>query len=390
MSNAINQRSPIGSFPQFFGALAADPFETFAAVGHKPPFWVESPSDVDGFWVVTRYEDALTVFMDSDAFSSLNANIPFMQLANPLIPTETDPPETQKYRNILLSSLTAKRVLAIESTMREISSATIAEFSSRGSCELISEFARVYPIKVFLKFFGLPEEHAEEFRTHANTFMHSMDGREAAWAAIQKIVEEQLRLKRENPKEDLLSAIANGVVDGRQIDMQMAVNVASTIFLGGLDTLPSNIGWMMRYLATHPDARKQLIDNPALIANAVEEFLRYFAVANPVRRAKKDLTLGGASIKADDRIYVSVSCANRDPAEFGEGVRFDREVNRHLTFANGAHRCMGSHLARHELGVAIGEFLKVIPDFHLKPDHEITYYGPILAMNSLWLEWEPK
>lgn len=388
MSKAIIQRRPVGSFPQFFGALPADPFETLASVGHKPPFWVESPSDVDGFWVVTRYEDALAILMDSESFSSLQANIPYMQLANPLVPTETDPPETQKYRNILLSSLTAKRVAALESLMKETASTTIAGFFGRGSCELISEFARVYPINVFLKFFGLPQEHAEEFRVHANTFMHSIEGREAAWLSIQTIVEEQLRLKRENPKDDLLSAIARGVIDGKPIDMQMAVNVASTVFLGGLDTLPSNIGWMLRYLATHPDARKQLIGNPGLIPNAVEEFLRYFAVANPVRRAKRDLTLGGASISADDRIYVSVSCANRDPVEFGEGVRFDREINRHLTFANGAHRCLGSHLARHELGIAISEFLKAIPEFHLKSEHEITYYGPIFAMNSLWLEWE--
>jgi cytochrome P450 len=131
-----------------------------------------------------------------------------------------------------------------------------------------------------------------------------------------------------------------------------------------------------------------LIADPTLIPGAVEEFLRMYSVANPVRRALRDINLSGATMKANDRIYVSIACANYDPTEFSDGVRFDREVNRHLAFASGPHRCLGSHLARHELGVALQEWLNVIPDFRVRAGSIQTYLGPIFSMGSLTLEWD--
>ena len=380
------RRSPVGEFPQRNGPLSYDPYEAMLAVGHKPPFWVEDPNDVDGYWVVTRYEDVLEVLSNTEFFSSLRANIPYFQMEEPLIPTETDPPDTQKVRAILMPCLTARRTAALEPLMHEISSSIIAGFRDRGQCEVVTDFARLYPIAIFLKFFGLPTDRAEEFRKHAHTFLHSPNT--DSWAAIRAIVEEQIRIKREHPADDLLSAVANGKIDGKILDLPTAVNIASTVFLGGLDTLPSNIGWMLRHLANHPDARKQLIDDPSLIPGAVEEFLRLYSVANPVRSVKKDINFHGATMKAKDRIYVSVAMANQDPHEFSDGVNFSREVNRHLAFASGPHRCLGSHLARHELGIAIEEWLKAIPDFRIQPGSQLTFQGPVFAIESLRLEWD--
>ena len=380
------RRSPVGDFPQRNGPLSYDPYEAMLAIGHKPPFWVEDPNDVDGYWVVTRYEDVLEVLSNTEFFSSLRANIPYFQMEEPLIPTETDPPDTQKVRAILMPCLTARRTAALEPLMHEISSSIIAGFRDKGQCEVVRDFARLYPIAIFLKFFGLPTDRAEEFRKHAHTFLHAPNT--DSWAAIRAIVEEQLRIKREHPADDLLSAVANGKIDGKILDLPTAVNIASTVFLGGLDTLPSNIGWMLRHLANHPDARKQLIDDPSLIPGAVEEFLRLYSVANPVRSVKKDINFHGATMKAKDRIYVSVAMANQDPHEFSDGVNFSREVNRHLAFASGPHRCLGSHLSRHELGIAIEEWLKAIPDFRIQPGSQPTFQGPVFSMDSLRLEWD--
>ena len=270
--------------------------------------------------------------------------------------------------------------------MRTVASQIIAGFKAKGRCDAVEEFARVYPILIFIEFFGLPPDRGEQFRAHAHRFLHTLEP--VAWAAIREIVKEQLERKRVLPAEDLLTAIANGKISGEPISLDTAVNVAATVFLGGLDTLPSNIGWMLRHLAIDTDLRRRLVSDRSLIPAAVEEFLRYYSVANPVRRVKRDMQFHGATMKAEDRVFVAISCANRDPSEFGQGVRLDREVNRHLTFASGPHRCLGSHIARHELGVAMDEWLRAIPDFRVQPGARPQFQGPILSMNNLELEWD--
>ena len=166
----------------------------------------------------------------------------------------------------------------------------------------------------------------------------------------------QLALKRSQPQDDLLSSIANGKVDGELIDLEDATNLASTVFLGGLDTLPSNFAWSISFLANHPEARGRIVDDPSVIPDAVEEFLRYFSVANPVRRATRDIEVGGSLIHENDRVFVAISIGDRDPGEFGDAkcVRFDRGTNRHLAFGGGPHRCLGSHLPSRTPGCPAG------------------------------------
>lgn len=373
------------------GAQPEDPFEVYARVGSVPPFWTDSPDDVDGYWVVTRYADVRAVLRDADdAFSSEDAFIPRIAMPNPMLPTQSDPPATRKYRSILLSEMTPEKVDPLEPRMRAVCADIIEAFQDRGHCDVVNDFAREYPIRVFVEFFGLPAERREEFRAHAHTFLHSPPQRPTEWAAIRAIVAEELREKRESPQDDLLSAIANGRIDDELIDMETATNIAATVFLGGLDTLPSNIAWSLRFLATHPELRQQLVADPTVIPYAVEEFLRFYSVANPVRRATKDVEVGGTLIRKDDRLFLIAGRADRDDAEFDEAgcVRFDRGVNRHLAFGAGAHRCLGSHLARHELAVALAEWHARIPEYRIPEDVELSFHGGVLAMGSLPLVWD--
>jgi cytochrome P450 len=248
----------------------------------------------------------------------------------------------------------------------------------------------VYPIRIFVEFFGLPPERREEFRHHAHTWLHSTAGKADAWANIRAIVKEQLEIKRATPQADLLSAIANGRVDGELVDLDSATNLASTVFLGGLDTLPSNIAWSLRHLARNPELRQQIVERPEIIPSAVEEFLRMFSVANPQRRAIRDVEVGGSLIRANDRVFTLVSSADRDSAEFGDAdtVRFDRPTNRHVAFGAGPHRCLGSHLARHELSVALYEWHRLIPDYRIDESRELSYYGGVFGMATLPLMWD--
>jgi len=190
----------------------------------------------------------------------------------------------------------------------------------------------------------------------------------------------------------MLSGIANGQIDGEPVESDVAINLASTVFLGGLDTLPSNIGWAFPYLAEHPDQRHQLLDDPSIAAAAAEEFLRtYPSVPRGGGLVTRDAHFHGIDLHAGDRVVALTSAANRDSAQFEEpmSVRFDRKVNRHLAFSGGAHRCLGSHLARHELEVALQEWHAAIPDYRVAPNTNFTYHGGmVFAIERLPLEWD--
>ena len=236
---------------------------------------------------------------------------------------------------------------------------------------------------------------AEEWRPVATVETrspHDIEHSGEAWSAIRAIVREQIEEKRMSPKDDLLSAIANGQIDGQLIDVDSAINLASTVFVGGLDTLPSNIGWSCRYLANHPEARQRIIGQPSVVPRVVEEFLRLWTVtAEDGRILSRDVEFKGAHMRAGDRVVICIGLANHDSAEFEDPLTadFDRKVNRHIAFAAGPHRCLGSHLARHELEVALEKCHAHIPDYRIVPDTKLVYDGGgVFAIDILPLEWE--
>lgn len=385
------QRCPIGHINlQIEPLLEHDPFAAMDEWREQPPFWCE---DHGGFWAVTRYEDCRQILQDAETFASGDAaTVPAYQLAEPLIPSFIGPPDVQKFRALVLPRLTPRRVAALEPQMREISRSLIAELKSRGSCDIIEDFGRQYPIRVFVGIFGLPAERQEEFRAHAETFLHDVEHAAEAWSRIRDILREQLEEKRKRPTDDILGAIASGEIDGAPIDMDAAINLASTVFVGGLDTLPSNIGWSFRYLAQNPAARKRIIEEPEVIPRAVEEFLRMWTVtAKDNRYATKDVTFNGVHIRKGDRVQVLIGLANHDGSEFENPltIDFDRVMNRHIAFAVGPHRCLGSHLARHELMIALEEWHAAIPDYRIPPGKDLKYHGgSVFAIDTLTLEWE--
>ena len=379
---------PTGEYIEFLGHISRDPFAALQALGNPPPFWLDDPNDVDGYWVVTRYEDVRDVLQDAETFSSIDAQIPFVQMADPLLPTESDPPYTQALRSSLMPHLTAKRVQALTERMHQVSIELIEGFRGRGHCDAVKEFAQIYPITVFIEFFGLDVGRREEFREQAQLFQNFADKRADAWAAIRAIVEEHLIAKRERPGDDLLSAVAQARVDGEYLATSVAVSLASAVFVGGLDTVASNLSWDLRFLAKNPEYRRQLVEHPEIIPNALEEFLRLFSVANPMRRVTRDIKFREANMLAGDRIQLSIAAANRDVRIFGDKVDFTRKVNPHLAFATGPHRCLGSHLARLEIAIALENWHKLIPDYRVSPGAQFDYHGPIFAMENLPLEWD--
>jgi cytochrome P450 len=368
--------------------VETDPFDALDEYRDRDPFWAESGDfTAGGFWVITKFEQCREILQDAIAFPTEVLG------PTPLLPTMAGPPELQKLRSVVIKHLTRAKVLAMEASIRAHAREYIESFAESGSCDLVSDFAQMYPIAVFCEVFGLAPEARQEFRRLAEGFLHSYhEERDAHWAAIRTIVRNEIEDRRKHPRDDLLTGIGTGVIDDDLVDLETGVNLASTVFLGGLDTLPSNLGWSFRYLAVHPEVRQRVIGNPAGVPVMVEEFLRLYSVVAKERRlVGRDLNFHGADMKKGDRLVALMSVANRDEIEFPDSraADFDRVVNRHMAFGAGPHRCLGSHLARHELAMALTEWHNRIPDYRIADPSGIRYNGGIFAVTTLPLEWEP-
>ena len=179
------------------------------------------------------------------------------------------------------------------------------------------------------------------------------------------------------PTDDFISELLASEHDGQPIERPVVMGMCALLLIAGIDTTWSSIGSAMWHLATHPDDRRRLVAEPELMPTAIEELLRAYSPVTMARRLSHDVDFNGCPMKAGDRILMNFPAANRDPAAFPDAdkVVLDRQVNRHVAFGAGIHRCAGSNLARMELRVAIEEWLRRIPEFDLDPSGEVTWAG---------------
>jgi cytochrome P450 len=200
----------------------------------------------------------------------------------------------------------------------------------------------------------------------------------------------QIKARRAQPGSDLISSILAKQLDGRALNDDEMMGICFNLFLGGLDTVRSTLGYVFRYLAGHPDQQQSLRDRPELIPDAVEELLRAHNVVTTGRRAMRDVEFAGVSIKKGDNIALATSLASRDPEEFtspGE-VDFARSPNRHCVFGFGVHRCLGSHLARREIVAAIQAWTTLMPPLRLADAPPPRSAGPgVVGLRELHLSW---
>lgn len=352
-------------------------------------------SDRAGSWVCTRYEDCREVFQNTERYSSA-AIFPFTRLLGEsfrALPLTADPPEHDKYRMLLNPSFSPKAVTALEGQMYAIINQLIDQFADTGECDVSYNFGRIYPVKVFMGLMGFPDERFEDFLSWGLAMLHEMNNLErvvwgagSALAYLRSFVEEV----RKSPGDNLTSRIVHGQVEGRPLTEDEIIGIVFFLWTGGLDTVAATSSLMFRRLASDPALQQRLRDDPELHAEAIEEFLRMNPTVNSARMAKVDHELHGVQIKAGDMVQCLVADANYDPAEFDDAhsFRLDRPSNRHLTFIAGPHRCLGSHLARRELRIALTEFLRRIPTFRLKPGADRTAVPGLIAMKHLPLVWD--
>jgi cytochrome P450 len=179
-------------------------------------------------------------------------------------------------------------------------------------------------------------------------------------------------------------------VDGERLTQDEAYAFTYLLFMAGLDTVTNSLGFTWMFLAQHPGHRRQIVEDPRIIPDAVEELLRYYSFVGITNRTvSRDLEFAGVAMRGGDRIMLPTSAAGRDDEQFPDAqvVDFGREPNRHLAFAAGPHRCLGSHLARAELRIALAEWHRRIPEYRIAGTG-VTYHGGALGgPTALSLEW---
>jgi hypothetical protein len=187
--------------------------------------------------------------------------------------------------------------------------------------------------------------------------------------------------RTERPGDDLISYLVKARHNGQPLSVENVIGSLRLLLIAGIDTTWSGIGSCIWHLATHPEDRRRLVAEPALMPTAIEEFLRAYAPVTMAREVVKETKLNGCTFKPGQMVLLSFPAANRDPAMFPDAdkVIIDRKENRHAAFGLGIHRCVGSNLARLEMTVAVEELLKRIPEFGLAGEvtwSEGTVRGP--------------
>lgn len=384
-------------FHLYNAELQDDPYPQIDNLRAQCP--VAHSEQFGGFWVITRYQDCRYVLQHPELFSSLQNVIPQHQntAAGPDIPTQVDPPEHGKYRQILNPLLSPRVVGALQPRMRELVTELLDPIIEAGRCDFLNEFAVPFPSLIFVPMMGLPESDLEMFLDWKNKILHTFDPDEKA-ANFQTVNAElqayftavfEERKRRTDPGDDLIGNMVKAQFDGeRPLTLAEFVGMATLLWGAGLDTVTAQLALAIHHLATHQDLRDQLIADPNLVPTAIEELMRFDSLVNDCRKATTDLELGGQQIRAGDMLMVMYGAAGRDPEQFPDPYRIDlaRYPNPHFGFGGGIHRCAGSHLARAELRIAMEEIHTRMPRYRLDPDRPVKrHFGYVRGLDSLHL-----
>jgi cytochrome P450 len=335
-----------------------------------------------GFWTFSSFADVLNGFADDDGFTPVpTVTIPTNPGAVPLIPLQLEGELHRDFRRLLDPYFRAAAVAKYESGIREITTDLIDTFIEEGCCEFVADFARRLPgAVVFRLFLGLPESEIDEAFHWTLAIMHSLGTPEAPFvherfmSLIERMVE---RRKAEPRRDDVVDALLHGTVSGRPLAQDEILRALLQLIAAGLDTTAHALANMLVTLTERPELLERLVDQPQLLPRAVDELLRWEPPAGGlVRTARHDIVVGGQQLKAGDPILLLVAAANRDPGEFdsADTVHFERDRARNLAFGYGAHYCVGVHLARLELRVALEELLSRLS--HIRIDETQITYDP--------------
>jgi cytochrome P450 len=368
----------------FDPAYIADPFPIWDELREHCP--IAHTDRLGGSWLPTTYEDVTAIARDVERFSSRNVGVvppagdDLGLLPVGLPPISADPPLHTWTRRLLLPWFSNTRVAEYEVYTRQLCRRLVDGFVDNGHADAAADYAQQIPVRVIGLVLGVEEEMSDTFTGWVRDvleFATDTERRNKARGELIAYLMGQLEQRRANPGEDLISTLLQTEVDGEPVPDGHILGTAALTLIAGVDTTWSGIGSALWHLATHADDRRRLVAEPALLPTAIEELLRAYSPVTMARIVAEDTEFGGCPMKEGDRVLMSFPAANRDPKAFPDADRviIDRQINRHVAFGAGIHRCAGSNLARMELRVAIEEWLARIPEFEIEPGSDVTWAG---------------
>jgi len=389
---------PLGTRNEIITGPVADWATDFS---HLEPEWAADPYPIQddlrqrcpiahtdrfgGGWLPVRYEDVSAIAYDTEHFSSRSIIMSNFRPPRDIAPIggsppiSSDPPFHHDARKLLLSAFTKTSVSKQEAATRAFCHGLIDSFAGRDVVDAARDYAQHIPMRVIADTLGFPPEDGPQFRQFVENTLEGInlppEERIERMTALFDYLLAQVHDHLDRPREDLTTYLIDAELYGRKLAPEHVVGAMALLLIAGIDTTWSAIGASLWHLAKTPADRQRLLADRALLPVAMEEFLRAYAPVTMARLVKDDMHWHGVDMKADDWILLSFPAANRDPAQFeraGEVV-IDREVNRHAAFGLGIHRCIGSHLARMELRVALDVWLDRIPVFTLADPAGVTW-----------------
>ncbi|HVN51244.1 MAG TPA: cytochrome P450 [Acidimicrobiales bacterium] len=384
--------------------VAADPIPFYDALRDHTP--VASMLDLPNTHVISRYEDVKFALQHPEIFSSDLAAVDIGQ-DRPLLPLQVDPPHHVKYRRVMDPHMSARHFVPLEDEVRGLVGELIDGFAERGTCDVHAELTVPLPCTVFLQLCDLPGDALDQMlewkdgiirpqlrHPEAHDPAVAAQIRRRTALAIYEFFGEVIAERRARPGDDLFSRFANGEIDGERMTDEQMLDMGFLFLLGGLDTVTSTLDCSLAFLGRNPERRDELVADPSRIPAAVEELLRvHTPVMQVLRVVRQHHEMHGVRLEPGDTVMVMIGAADTDPDEFGDtagDVDFDRPVNRHLAFGGGPHRCLGSHLARFELRIALEELHRRLPDYHVPEGAELRYSPGIREIAELPLEFTPR
>lgn len=342
-----------------------------------------------GTWLPVRHEDVAAVAYDTEHFTSRSVIVSEVRpgefdLPAPIgiaPPITSDPPFHTMARRLLLPAFAPKPIDAYEPFTRRLCNELLDATEGKTKIDAAVDYAQDIPLRVIAKMLGFPEADADIFRRFIRMVIEDVDltaeERQANVDAgeLDAYIDARIEEHLAHPRDDLTTFLLDAEIDGNKLQPEHVRGTMVLLMIAGIDTTWSAIGAALWHLAQHPADRKRLATEPALMATAVEEFLRAYAPVTMARMVAKDFEFQGQAMKTGDWLLLPFPAANRDPEVFphADQVLLDRVENRHAAFGLGIHRCLGSNLARMELRVALEEWIARYPEFELTDPSSVTW-----------------
>jgi cholest-4-en-3-one 26-monooxygenase len=372
------------------------PYEQFAFLRRHAPVFrqpVPDPDVVDAVWVITRYADVLTVSLDTETFSSTDGVTLRRERIKEGVRVDAgnfinqDDPEHGRLRGLVSLAFTPRVVRSFERHYRELAGRVIEKAIVQETFDFVSEVSSELPLLAICELLGVPSEDRSRVFGWSNAIIGAEDpeyagSRTEAASAVTELGAYALQLiddRRGNPRDDILSALANASGDDRLTDPELE-GFTLLLLVAGNETTRNNISHGLIALMEHPEQMQALRNEPSLLSTAVEEITRWASPVNYMARTVvRDTEVNGQSLRAGDRVAMFYASANRDEDVFADAEVFDveRTPNKQVAFGVGKHFCLGANLARIETRVMFSELLSRIVDVELA--------GPIERLRSSFI-----